>query len=150
MNKIVFLILMLLTANVKADVLVASLMCVDESDVKNATHTHEPLIVDVKSTDDNMGYAVTKYLSKDNDGSSRRGLTYFKAADSERSQTKNPNFVLFTTRQNSQDLGKDADFLGLDFTDFGTKETPLYRAVVGRGHDNTTKSKGAYFCSLNK
>lgn len=88
MNKIVLLLMMLLTTNVKADTLVISLMCFEESDFNNSTHNHEPLIVDVKSTDDNFGYAVVKYLSKNNDGSFRRGLTYFKANGSEKVRQK--------------------------------------------------------------
>ncbi|GAB52008.1 hypothetical protein [Atlantibacter hermannii] len=148
MKKILYLLIMLSPVIVKADTLIISLMCFEESDFNNSTHNHNPLMIDVKSTDDNMGYAVAKYMSIDN-GSVRRGLTYFKA-NGNTQKKENPNFVLFSTRQNTEDLGKDADFLGIDFTDYGTEDTPLYRAVEGRGHDNVSKKHTGYFCGLNK
>jgi len=148
MRKILFLLLTLSPFIVKADKLVISLLCFEESDFNNTTQDHDILVVDVKSTDDNMGYAVTKYISNE-DANFRRGLTYFKAG-TQAQQENHPNFVLFTTRQNPEDLGRDADFLGVDFTNVGTSETTMYRAVVGRGHDNVTNKKAAYFCSVSK
>ncbi len=148
MKKLVFLMTLLSSITVKADALIVSLMCFEESDFNNTTLSHDPLIVDVKNTDDNMGYAVAKYISKNN-GNVRHGLTYFKA-DAGKDDNENPNVVLFTTRQNPEDLGKDADFLGIDFTDYGTKDAPLYRAVEGRGHDDISKKSTGYFCGLNK
>ncbi len=148
MKKVLILLITLAPVFAKADEMVISLLCFEESDYTNTTHNHEPLIVDVKRTDDNMGYAVTKFLPKDNYGSVRHGLTYFKSTVSEQRQKDHPNNLLFTTRQNPDDLGKDADFLGFDFTDIGTKKTPIYRAIIGRGHDNVIKQT-LYYCGLN-
>ena len=148
MKKNLFLLLMLSPVIVKADKLIISLICFEQSDFNNSTFNNAPLMIDVKSTDDNVGYAVAKYISKDN-GNVRRGLTYFKAS-TEKQQKENPNFVMFSTRQNPEDIGKDADFLGIDFIDIGTEDAPLYRAVEGRGHDNVSKKHKGYFCGLNK
>lgn len=148
MNRELFLVLLVLASPAAmADKLLVSLACVEESDFNQQTSQHGAMLVDVKSSDDNVGYAVTKYLSKG--GDLKQGMTYFKAMTNAQ-QENNDDFVLFSTRQNAEDLGKDADFLGLSFKDLGNKEAPLYRAVVNRGHDEVSKSHMGYFCVINK
>ncbi|MFU0965458.1 hypothetical protein [Kluyvera ascorbata] len=148
MNRELFLVLLVLASPAAmADKLLVSLACVEESDFNNQTSLRGVMLVDVKASDDNMGYAVTKYLSKD--GNVKPGMTYFKAM-TKAQQENNEDFVLFTTRQNAADLGKDADFLGLNFKDIGSKDASLYRAVAGRGHDDVSTSRTGYFCVENK
>ncbi|EPK7358842.1 hypothetical protein M2O40_001449 [Kluyvera ascorbata] len=148
MNRELFLVLLVLASPAAmADKLLVSLACVEESDFNNQTSLHGAMLVDVKASDDNMGYAVTKYLSKD--GDVKPGMTYFKAMT--KTQRENSeDFILFSTRQNAADLGKDADFLGISFKDLGDKEGALYRAVAGRGHDDVSISRTGYFCVENK
>ncbi len=66
-------------------------------------------------------------------------MTYFKAS------SRN-DFVLFSTRQNPDDLGKDADFLGLSLNNQGSDDMPIYGVVIGRGHDFISKYNEKYFC----
>ncbi|WP_052285086.1 hypothetical protein [Kluyvera genomosp. 1] len=148
MNRKLLLVLFLLASPAAmADTLLVSLTCVEESDFNQQTSQHGAMLVDVKSSDDNVGYAVTKYLSKE--GDVKQGMTYFKAM-TKTQQENNEDFILFTTRQNMADLGKDADFLGLNLKDVGTKDASLYRAVAGRGHDDVSISRTGYFCIENK
>ena len=148
MNRELFLVLLVLASPAAmADKLLVSLACVAESDFNNQTSLRGAMLVDVKASDDNMGYAVTKYLSKD--GDVKPGMTYFKAM-TKTQQGNNEDFILFSTRQNAADLGKDADFLGINFKDLGNKDGALYRAVAGRGHDEVSISRTGYFCVENK
>lgn len=148
MNRELFLVLLVLASPaVMADKLLVSLACVEESDFNHQTSQHGAMLVDVKASDDNLGYAVTKYLSKE--GDVKPGMTYFKAM-TKAQQEKNDDFVLFSTRQNAADLGKDADFLGISFKDLGDKDAALYRAVTRRGHDKVNVSNTGYFCMENK
>ena len=62
MNREFFLVLLLLASPaVMADKLLVSLACVEESDFNNQTYQNGAMLVDVKASDDNVGYAVTKY-----------------------------------------------------------------------------------------
>ncbi|MEX3020046.1 hypothetical protein AB4K05_10665 [Kluyvera sp. STS39-E] len=146
-RKLVVALLLLLSPVVKAEQLLVSLICVEESDFNNQTQANGAMLVDVKASDDNVGYAVTKFISKD--GDMKQGMTYFKAM-SKTQQDKNEDFVLFSTRQNPADIGKDADFLGINFKNVGTADGPLYRAVMGRGHDKESTSHAGYFCVEQK
>ena len=98
------------------------------------------MMIDVKSSSEGVGYAVTKFLSTD--GDIKRGMTYFKASG----KKEGDDFVLFSTRQNPDDIGKDADFLGINFKNQGSDDMRIYGAVIGRGHDSVSKHHEKYFC----
>ena len=53
---------------------------------------------------------------------------------------------MFSTRQNPDDIGKDADFLGINFKNQGSDDMRIYGAVIGRGHDSVSKHHEKYFC----
>lgn len=140
--KILIITLYLLPFVARADSQLISLMCATESEFKSSKNTHGVMIIDIKSSGDGVGYAVTKFMS--NDGSIKLGMTYFKA-----SGQKVDDSVLFTTRQNPDDLGKDADFLGLSLKDQGFTGQEIYGAVIGRGHDSFSTYIEKYFCWPN-
>ena len=56
-------------------------MCVTEFDFHNKKTTQNLMMIDVKSSNEGMGYAVTKFLSRD--GGVKLGMTYFKASGKE-------------------------------------------------------------------
>ena len=56
---------------------------------------------------------------------------------------------MFSTRQNPDDIGKDADFLGINFKNQGSDDMRIYGAVIGRGHDSVSKHHEKYFCFQN-
>ena len=56
---------------------------------------------------------------------------------------------MFSTRQNPDDIGKDADFLGINFKNQGSDDMRIYGAVIGRGHDSVSKHHEKYFVSPN-
>ena len=135
-HKLLTIILCSLPIFARADSLLMSLNCVTESDFNNSK-THGVVMIDVKSSGEGVGYAVTKYVS--NNGDTRLGMTYFKASS-------NNGAVLFSTRQNPDDIGKDADFLSLSFNNQGSDDMEIYGAVIGRGHDAIVTQKETYFC----
>ncbi|CNE11254.1 TPA: hypothetical protein SJ425_003604 [Yersinia enterocolitica] len=138
-KKLLAIILCMLPLVAKSDPSLMNLMCVTEFDFHNKKTTQNLMMIDVKSSNEGMGYAVTKFLSRD--GGVKLGMTYFKASGKE-----GDDFILFSTRQNLEDIGKDADFLGIGLKNQGDDDHPIYGAVIGRGHDSVTVHQTKYFC----
>ena len=69
-------------------------------------------------------------------------MTYFKASG------KKKGMISYCLAQgkNPDDIGKDADFLGINFKNQGSDDMRIYGAVIGRGHDSVSKHHEKYFC----
>ncbi|WP_347291343.1 hypothetical protein [Kluyvera georgiana] len=147
MKKLIMMLAVLSTvsAPVLADTSVLDLTCITEAMIKDNKTKDNILFIHIKQSDDKTGYATSEYLKPD--GTKARGLTYFKG---DKQSPDNHNSILFTTRQNAEDLHKDADFMVVDFTNVGSAEQEMYRAATLRGNDGTVKNRIGYFCGITK